>query len=67
MTMPLSPLLSVVVPVYNEEMVIREMHSRLTNVLDSYGIDYEIVWKVIKERLPALKEQIKEMIGEGEI
>lgn len=44
MTMPLSPLLSVVVPVYNEEMVIREMHSRLTNVLDSYGIDYEILF-----------------------
>ena len=44
MTMPLSPLLSVIVPVYNEEMVIMEMHSRLTNVLDSYGIDYEIVF-----------------------
>ncbi len=32
-----------------------------------FGIDYEIVWKVIEERLPALKEQIKKMIGEGEI
>ena len=29
-----------------------------------FGIDYEIVWKVIKERLPALKEQIKKMLGD---
>ena len=32
-----------------------------------FGIDYEIVWKVIKDRLPALKEQIKKMLGDGEI
>ena len=24
-----------------------------------FGVDYEIVWKVIKERLPALKQQIE--------
>ena len=27
-----------------------------------FGVDYEVVWKVIKERLPALKEQIAEIL-----
>lgn len=43
MNMPNSPLLSIVVPVYNEERVISEMHSRLTKALHSNGIDYEII------------------------
>jgi len=31
-----------------------------------FGVDYEIVWKVIKERLPALKLQIERMLIEEE-
>lgn len=27
-----------------------------------FGVDYKIVWKVIKERLPQLKPRIKEVI-----
>lgn len=27
-----------------------------------FGIDYEIVWKVIKERLPKIKQQIKNVL-----
>lgn len=29
---------------------------------DYFGIDYEIVWKVIKEKLPALKVQVAQML-----
>jgi uncharacterized protein with HEPN domain len=29
-----------------------------------FGVDYEIVWKVIKERLPVLKPQLKQMLME---
>ena len=29
-----------------------------------FGVDYEIVWKVIKERLPVLKQQIENLIKE---
>ncbi len=38
-----SPLLSVVVPLYNEEQVISEMYSRLRSVLELNGVDYEVV------------------------
>jgi len=31
-----------------------------------FGVDYEIVWKVIKERLPVLKQQIKRVLKELE-
>jgi len=31
-----------------------------------FGVDYEIVWKVIKGRLPTLKEQIERILKEGE-
>jgi uncharacterized protein with HEPN domain len=31
-----------------------------------FGVDYEIVWKVIKERLPTLKHQIERMLIEEE-
>ena len=27
-----------------------------------FGVDYEIVWKVIKERLPILKRQIETLL-----
>jgi uncharacterized protein with HEPN domain len=27
-----------------------------------FGVDYEIVWKVIKERLPQIKRKIKEIL-----
>lgn len=37
------PVLSVIVPLYNEELVINEMHARLTQVLEGANIDYEIV------------------------
>lgn len=38
------PLLSVVVPVYNEQEVIGETAKRLRGVLDGMGVDYEIVF-----------------------
>lgn len=41
----MSPTLSVVVPLYNEELVIEEMHSRLSRVLQIQTLDYEI-WMV---------------------
>ena len=31
-----------------------------------FGVDYEIVWKVIKERLPEIKQQIKRVLKELE-
>src|SRR5215469_10295776 len=37
------PTLSVVVPLYNEEQVISEMHSRLQAVLGAQGLDFEII------------------------
>lgn len=30
-----------------------------------FGVDYEIVWKAIKERLPTLKRQIKKLLEGG--
>lgn len=39
----MAPFLSVIVPLYNEELVINEMHKRLTRVLDGNQLDYEIV------------------------
>lgn len=40
----MSPFLSVIVPLYNEELVIGELYRRLTNVLEGNQLDYEIVW-----------------------
>ena len=40
----MAPFLSVIVPLYNEESVIREMYRRLTNMLEGNQLDYEIVW-----------------------
>ena len=39
----MTPFLSVIVPLYNEELVINEMHNRLTNVLEGVQLDYEII------------------------
>jgi len=36
--------LSVVIPLYNEEENIEELHKRLTDVLPSLGIDYELIY-----------------------
>jgi polyisoprenyl-phosphate glycosyltransferase len=42
---PESPLVSVVVPCYNEEEVLHECHTRLTEVLEGYcGKDYELIY-----------------------
>jgi glycosyltransferase involved in cell wall biosynthesis len=38
-----TPVLSVVVPLYNEELVIREMHARLRTALDAQESKYEII------------------------
>jgi dolichol-phosphate mannosyltransferase len=37
------PFLSVIVPLYNEELVINEMYLRLTRVLESNNLHYEII------------------------
>lgn len=38
-------LLSVIIPCFNEEIVIRETHSRLTNVLDGLpNLEYELIY-----------------------
>ncbi|HEX3016174.1 MAG TPA: glycosyltransferase family 2 protein [Desulfobacteria bacterium] len=42
--MPASSILSVVVPAYNEELVIEETNKRLTRVLSSLDLDYEIIY-----------------------
>jgi len=37
------PLISIIVPVYNEAESLRELHSRLTKVLGAAGYDYEVL------------------------
>lgn len=41
---PARPLISVVVPVYNEEACLGALHRRLTDVLSKLGDDYEILF-----------------------
>jgi polyisoprenyl-phosphate glycosyltransferase len=36
--------ISVVVPAYNEELVINETHKRLNDALSSIAVDYEIIY-----------------------
>jgi len=43
MSQPVKPLLSVVVPVYNEESVLPETFKRLKTVLDAMEIVYEVI------------------------
>ncbi len=38
-----APALSVVIPCYNEELVLDTLHERLGRVCDSLGLDYEVV------------------------
>ena len=43
--MPHDPFMSVIVPCYNEETVLRHCHSRLTGVLENkYGNEFEILY-----------------------
>ncbi len=39
----MKPFLSVIVPIYNEELVVAEMYKRVTEVLDRNQLDYELV------------------------
>src|ERR1051325_11636524 len=39
----MAPFLSVIVPLYNEELVIRQMHQTLTAVLCRNQLDYEVI------------------------
>lgn len=41
-----------------------KMRDKITHFY--FGVDYEIVWKVIKERLPTLKQQIQKLLKEVE-
>ena len=55
-------LLSVVVPCFNEEAVLRETHRRLTSVLESLqGLDYELVYvdDGSRDRTPLLLQQLQ--------
>ncbi len=40
----LNPVYSIIVPVYNEEEVIRESYSRLTSIISSLNKEYEIIF-----------------------
>jgi len=40
----MKPLISVVVPIYNEELVVKESHKRLKSVMDTCGERYEIIF-----------------------
>lgn len=39
----MKPLVSVIVPLFNEELVIREMHARVKSVMKANDIDYELI------------------------
>ena len=42
--MNLLPMVSVVVPVYNEELVLREFFARLYPAMDALGVEYEVIF-----------------------
>ena len=54
------PVLSVVVPVYNEEEVVEPLHSRLLQVLAPTGIDFEVIFinDGSADRTPAMIDAI---------
>ena len=39
----MSPVLSVVIPVFNEEEVLPRLHERLTRTLEAAALTYEVV------------------------
>jgi len=43
---PPTTLLSVVIPAYNEEGNVTKVYDRLTNVLESIGVDWEVIFSV---------------------
>lgn len=43
-TRPADALISVIVPCYNEELVIHETHKRLTDTLDENGLTFELIY-----------------------
>ncbi len=60
MTEPNRPLLSIVIPLYNEELVIDEMHGRIAGVLDMLDIASEVILvnDGSSDRTSALAKQI---------
>jgi len=43
----------------------KEMAGMRDRLIHSYfGVDYQLIWKTIKERLPQVKSQIREMLEE---
>lgn len=40
----MDPIISVVIPAFNEESCLEELHRRLKQVLESIGLDYEIIF-----------------------
>src|SRR5215207_9530502 len=65
MTRPFDALLSVVVPCFNEQEVIRETHRRLTAALRGLGADYEILYvdDGSRDETPAILREIQ--AGDG--
>lgn len=57
-----NPCLSVVIPIYNEEGVIGEMHKRLSSVMKSLEVSYELVFvnDGSKDRSLALLKELAE-------
>ena len=56
----MAPFISIVVPLYNEELVIRETYSRIRRVLVLNSLDYEIVMvnDGTRDRTPELPREI---------
>src|SRR5438270_11166234 len=58
--MSLAPELSVVVPLYNEQENLPELHRRLTRSLGEAGLDYELVFvnDGSRDATPALLDEL---------
>ena len=59
----MNPILSVVVPAYNEEEVLLSAYERLSGVLDALGEEYEIICAVQGQE--ALVSQAMQRMKEG--
>ncbi|HJR77999.1 MAG TPA: glycosyltransferase family 2 protein [Nitrospiraceae bacterium] len=59
------PVLSIVIPVFNEEENIEALHSRLTTVLQDLGHEYEIIYvdDGSRDQSPALLNRLAEQDG----